>query len=166
MRGWVSHELNCGLWRRLLRGAVILATSIGILAPFGVVADLSGGSQTTTTPIKHVIVVIGENRSLDHVYGTYRPRNGNSILNFLSEGIVAQDGSPGPRFVQARQFWTSPQTSYFISVAAKQKLPYKTLPVPTLGGAPNKAGITSPPFSPWALAAWRFVFFMLQRGSL
>jgi phospholipase C len=171
MRGWASHELNCGLWRRLLLGMVIFGTSIRILVLFGAAADLSGGSETTTTPIKHVIVVIGENRSFDHVYGTYRPKNGNSVLNLLSEGIVTQDGSPGPRVAQARQYSTSPQTNYFISVAAKQKLPYKTLPAPTLGGsttggAPNKAGIESPPFTPWALAAWRFAFLILQRGSL
>ena len=28
----------------------------------------------TTTPIKHVIVIIGENRSFDHVFATYVPK--------------------------------------------------------------------------------------------
>jgi phospholipase C len=28
----------------------------------------------TESPIKHVVVVIGENRSFDHIFGTYRSR--------------------------------------------------------------------------------------------
>ena len=28
----------------------------------------------TATPIKHVIVIIGENRSFDHVFATYKPK--------------------------------------------------------------------------------------------
>ena len=34
----------------------------------------------TTTPIKHVIVIIGENRSFDHVFATYNPGNGHKGL--------------------------------------------------------------------------------------
>ena len=30
-------------------------------------------SRHTTSPIKHVIVIIGENRSFDHVFATYEP---------------------------------------------------------------------------------------------
>jgi hypothetical protein len=30
----------------------------------------------TVTPIKHVIVIIGENRSFDHVFATYKPKDG------------------------------------------------------------------------------------------
>jgi len=39
-------------------------------------ATLSSAAQqpVTTTPIKHVIVIIGENRSFDHVFATYVPR--------------------------------------------------------------------------------------------
>ena len=32
------------------------------------------GDNDTTTPIKHVIVIIGENRSFDHVFATYQPK--------------------------------------------------------------------------------------------
>ena len=43
----------------------------------------------TTTPIKHVIVIIGENRSFDHVFATYVPKStGQKISNLLSEGII------------------------------------------------------------------------------
>jgi acid phosphatase len=57
----------------------------------------------TTTPIKHVIIVIGENHTFDNLFGTYRPKAGQKIDNLLSKGIVRADGSPGPRFELARQ---------------------------------------------------------------
>ena len=41
---------------------------------------------TTVSPIKHVIVVIGENQSFDHLYGTYVPPSGDSISNLLAKG--------------------------------------------------------------------------------
>src|ERR1700730_7895483 len=66
---------------------------------------------TTVSPIKHVIVVIGENQSFDHLYGTYVPPSGDSISNLLAKGIVRPDGSPGPHFAKAQQFTTSGQTS-------------------------------------------------------
>jgi phospholipase C len=39
---------------------------------------------STRTPIKHLIVLIGENRTFDHIYGTYVPKHGQSISNLLS----------------------------------------------------------------------------------
>ena len=91
------------------------------------------------------LIVIGENRSFDHIYATYVPKNRQSIINLLSQGIVRSDGSPGPHFAAARQFMTSGQTSYFISVAKSNKTAYTTLPAPTLGGAPNVQSVTFPP---------------------
>jgi phospholipase C len=51
----------------------------------------------TASPIKHVIVIIGENRSFDHVYATYTPRPGQHLANLLSRGIVNADGTTPPR---------------------------------------------------------------------
>ena len=34
------------------------------------------GDRETRTPIKHVVVIVGENRSFDHVYATYKPKHG------------------------------------------------------------------------------------------
>src|SRR5271167_1414858 len=62
------------------------------------------GDNDTTTPIKHVIVIIGENRSFDHVFATYQPKSGQTVWNLLSEGIITEDGAPGPNFELARQF--------------------------------------------------------------
>ena len=56
----------------------------------------------TTTPIKHVIVIIGENRSFDHVFATYvPPKKGETVNNLLSEGIIKADGTPGANFSKA-----------------------------------------------------------------
>jgi phospholipase C len=81
---------------------------------------------TTVSPIEHVIVVIGENQSFDHVYGTRVPPSGDSISNLVVKGIVRPDGSPGPHFAKAQQFTSSGQTRYFISVATKYKTRYPT----------------------------------------
>src|SRR5579862_411062 len=57
----------------------------------------------TATPIKHVIVVIGENHTFDNVFGTYQPPAGQTIKNLLSEGIVDANGDPGPNVGLATQ---------------------------------------------------------------
>jgi phospholipase C len=60
-------------------------------------------NASTQTPIQHVIVIIGENRTFDHIFGTYQPVAGQTINNLLSEGIVRADGTPGPNFSIATQ---------------------------------------------------------------
>ena len=30
----------------------------------------------TASPIKHVIVIVGENRTFDHIFATYEPKHG------------------------------------------------------------------------------------------
>ena len=55
------------------------------------------------TPIEHVVVIVGENRTFDNLFATYQPRRGQRVWNLLSQGIVRADGSPGPNFSRARQ---------------------------------------------------------------
>ena len=129
---------------------LLTAIAVGVgLSISAQAADNDGrpNNSETRTPIKHVIVVIGENRSFDHLFATYVPKSGDSILNLLSEGIIRADGSPGPRFGLAKQFTTGIQTSYFIGVPNAAKAPYTTLPPATLNGAPNTTSATSPPFN-------------------
>ena len=57
----------------------------------------------TRTPIKHVVVVVGENHSFDNLFGTYKPKRGQHVANLLSKGIVNEDGSPGRHFDRGRQ---------------------------------------------------------------
>jgi phospholipase C len=59
--------------------------------------------NNTSTPIKHVIVIIGENRTFDHIFATYQPKTGQTVNNLLSEKIINVDGSPGPNFSMANQ---------------------------------------------------------------
>src|ERR1700724_1412406 len=58
----------------------------------------------TRSPIKHVIVIIGENRTFDHIFATYKPKGGEKVDNLLSKGIVKEDGTPGPNYSLAAQF--------------------------------------------------------------
>src|SRR5690349_5157445 len=37
------------------------------------------GDNKTQSPIKHVIVIIGENRTFDHVFATYQPKHGQQV---------------------------------------------------------------------------------------
>ena len=92
----------------------------------------------TATPIQHVIVIIGENRTFDHVFATYQPKEDESILNLLSEGIVNADGTPGPNFSSASQSSAS-DTSLF-QLNPSSNTPYSVLP-PVLAG-----GYTTAPF--------------------
>ena len=68
------------------------------------ITHASADDSATASPIKHVIIIIGENRSFDHVFATYKPVSGDKVLNLLSEGIVKSDGSPGPNYGAALQY--------------------------------------------------------------
>src|SRR5271156_906295 len=90
----------------------------------------------TRTPIKHLIVIIGENRSFDHVFATYKPNHGQFVWNLLSEGIVNSDGTPGPNFSKAEQLAATDQTpDTFLLSPPKSKFPGNTLPAPLVAGA-------------------------------
>src|SRR5882762_9599425 len=92
----------------------------------------------TASPIKHVIIIVGENRSFDHLFATYVPKHGGeTIQNLLSENIVNADGTPGPKFAKAHQFQitAAPNGGHFFSSAdLKDKTLYGTLPPPDLAG--------------------------------
>lgn len=146
---------------------VLHGLRVGIIAltvfQFSVGGPLAGSLQAhendherTRTPIKHVIVLIGENRTFDHLFATYVPKSHDSVSNLLSKGIINADGTPGPHFKKAGQFQAvAPfRSSYFISLGSSEKVPYSILPEPTLNFSPN--GSTPPPFpsaTPTALLA-------------
>ncbi len=84
-------------------GAALLSTLTNLVSP-PVAAANQHRSHQTRTPIKHVIVIIGENRTFDHVYATYKPRHGQFISNLVSKGIVNQDGTPGWNYSRSAQY--------------------------------------------------------------
>jgi phospholipase C len=98
----------------------------------------NNGDSSTTTPIKHVIVLIGENRTFDHVFATYQPKHGGSVSNLLSRGIIDSNGGPGSNAALAtqNQVNTPLPATYFIK--SNNKTAYSPLPTPELNGAPNK----------------------------
>jgi phospholipase C len=82
----------------------------------------------TATPIKHVIIIVGENHTFDNLFGTYQPQHGQTIDNLLSEGIVNANGSPGPNFSKAAQMIGLDQHKYQAETFSTG--PYATLPQP------------------------------------
>jgi phospholipase C len=113
---------------------------------------LSAYAQTvapaTTTPIKHVIIIIGENRTFDHVYATYKPKKGQTVSNLLSKGIITADGKPGPNYSLSAQFSALDDTTSggTFSNSPQYKSIYGILP-PALAGGPEKTSATSAPFT-------------------
>jgi phospholipase C len=112
---------------------------------FSLGGPLAGSLQAqekshTRSPIKHVIVLIGENRTFDHIFATYVPKSEDAVSNLLSKGIIKADGKPGPHFSKAAQFQAvAPfKTKFFISLDKQEKAPYQTLPSPSLNFAPTK----------------------------
>ncbi len=95
-------------------------------------AESAARSRATRTPIKHVVVILGENRTFDHVFATYVPRRRQRVWNLLSEGIVNADGTPGPRFARALQETAVDADVY--SPGPGGKAPYAMLPPPLTGG--------------------------------
>ncbi|MEA2741325.1 MAG: hypothetical protein QOH05_4632, partial [Acetobacteraceae bacterium] len=110
--------------------------------PFGNQHDHGGGSQART-PIDHVILIIGENRTFDHVFGTYQPTHGQTVNNLLSEGIVKADGTPGPNYSKAAQKQATDTTTYQLSPPGQT--PYAVLPPAMTDGAPSSANDENPP---------------------
>jgi len=102
----------------------------------------------TESPIKHVIVLIGENRTFDHLFATYVPKSRDSVKNLLSEGIIKADGTPGKHFKKSQQFQAvAPfQTAYYINLKNDDKAPYTILPEPSLNFSPSPVTGEPPPF--------------------
>ena len=135
--------------RRLFACTSLLAMAMRVVAPAIAAPPLEQHDSDTMTPIKHVIVIYGENRSFDHLFATYTSPSGDKVMNLLSEGIVKPDGSPGPHFAKATQYQAT-DTSAF-SIAPAKTGPYNTLPPPNTDGAPESASNASPP--PFATVA-------------
>jgi phospholipase C len=91
-------------------------------------------TESTRTPIKHVIVIVGENRTFDHLFATYKPKHGESVDNLLSKGIVNEDGTPGPNYSLAAQFAADATDSNGFQLSPGKKTLYSKLPAPLNGG--------------------------------
>ncbi|MFZ3364347.1 MAG: hypothetical protein WA153_12955, partial [Candidatus Acidiferrales bacterium] len=125
------HGLRVGLAALALFQFTIGASLAGAAPP-----PTPNNDGNTQTPIKHVIVIIGENRSFDHVFATYVPKPGQSVWNLLSEGIIKADGTPGPNFYKVEQKAAVDLASdQFLLSPTKVSFPGQVLPAPLVGGA-------------------------------
>jgi phospholipase C len=122
--------------RVAVAGATIFQFALGgMFAP-----SLQAQETKTASPIKHVIIIVGENRTFDHIFATYKPTNGQTVDNLLSRKIINADGTPGPNFSQAAQIDADPfqrdsddSSRYSISPESDNVV-YPTLPPPLTGG--------------------------------
>lgn len=85
-------------------------------------------AKSPTTPIQHVIIIVGENHTFDNLFGTYKPKAGQTVDNLLSKGIVNADGTPGPHFDKAKQMVGRDEHRYNAETASTGA--YATLPQP------------------------------------
>jgi phospholipase C len=123
-------------------------------------------ADNTASPIKHVIIIVGENRGFDHLFATYEPRSGQEkVLNLLSQQIVTADGLPGPQFAKAHQYQITSAANgghFFSSAGSANKTLYSTLPPPDLGGvgpvSPDIALLSLPGGNPSLPAQDQFLF--------
>lgn len=143
------HFLRGSKRRRVTAGVTACAialTSAGV--PVSVLADDNNngqGQSGAASPIQHVIVIVGENRTFDHLFGAYQPPRGESVSNLLSKGIIKADGTPGPHFDLAKQYQGSLIGPAKFSLTPTSKKPYQTLPPPLTGGTATAASDSSPP---------------------
>lgn len=128
---------------------ILLLMIVNLVFPVSAFADMNGAPDKsseahkairTATPIRHVIVVIGENRSFDNLFATYQPRGDQQVQNLLSSGIVNEDGNPGPNYNVAMQQTASDTQMYNLSPSLTG--PFMVLPVPNTTYAPT---------IPWAI---------------
>jgi len=130
--------------------AAVGASLFALIANLG--APVPAAAQNSpVTPIKHVIVIIGENRTFDHVYGTFKPKHGQTVANLLSRGIVNADGTPGINYGLSAQYAAVDSGLFEISPGSKSA--YGNIPAPETAGAPTAPSDSSPaPFVTLSLA--------------
>ncbi|MDC8784678.1 alkaline phosphatase family protein [Roseateles koreensis] len=106
-----------------------------VIAALATLPALAATAAPTTTPIKHLIVVIGENVTFDTLYGTYVPPRGQSIYNLVSQGIVKPDGTPAANYAKAVQSAANGSGQYALN--PQRVAPLAKLPQPTMIGLYN-----------------------------
>jgi phospholipase C len=85
--------------------SLLLAANLAAVTPGTTFAAPGNSSGTTTTPIKHVVVIFGENVSFDHYFGTYpnatnpkgepkfKAKAGTPTVNGLTQGLLEHNNN-------------------------------------------------------------------------
>ena len=93
-------------------------------------ASLSVGDSPQR--IRHLIVVVGENRSFDNVFATYVPPDPKqSVWNLLSQGIVQKTGGPGLNVKKALQQRAIDHDTYQLAPPRVEGGEFSPLPQPS-----------------------------------
>jgi phospholipase C len=150
LEGPLKSKRTVHVQNETLKCGAMMLIALQVLAGMPVSAYAQTATPVTTTPIKHVIVIIGENRTFDHVFGTYTPKAGETVDNLLSKGIVKADGKPGPNYSLSAQFSAVDSTTEgngAYAISPQSKSIYSTLP-PALAGGPETPSVAGPaPFT-------------------
>jgi hypothetical protein len=128
----------------LTAGIAAILLSSTAMTPTDALAD----NNKTKTPIKHLIVLIGENRTFDRIFATYRPMSGQSIANLLSKRIILKSGQPGLNFMRSQQYLINPPfpATYFIDASVTAgKTVYQQSPLAPTFPVPNTASVPPAP---------------------
>ena len=144
--------------RAICQTSILALTTSSYLVTATASFAASAENLTTATPIKHVIILIGENRGLDHTFGVYKPKGaGQTISNLLSKKIVKEDGSPGAHFNLAKQFFVAGQSAWYFGAPKRDMTAYDSsahlMPQPNTNGTPQSQSASSPPFNSLATAS-------------
>jgi phospholipase C len=129
------------------QGIAMLVASqlvVGTLPAYAAAPGSNDGK--TASPIKHVIIIIGENRSFDHVFATYRPRNPfEYVSNLLSKGVIKADGTKGPNYKLSAQYNPVDSTNFQLNPTTGKTV-YPNIPPPEAGGNEFASDTTPAPF--------------------
>jgi hypothetical protein len=121
-----AHTVRVGV-------AILVSLQVSLV---GTLANAAPQDQEPATkfPVKHVIIIVGENRTFDHIFATYKPKKGESVDNLLSKGIVNKDGTPGPKFKNAWQCLADASQETSFDLSPSNKTLFSPLPAPLTGG--------------------------------
>jgi acid phosphatase len=114
--------------------AAFAAALLVSVSPYAAMAQ----AGKTTTPIEHVIVIVGENHTFDNVFGAYLPRPGQTVFNLRSQDIIDDDGQPGRNFAIVRQRTADSRGAY--SLNPTRTGAYSKLPQPNTTYATGQPG--------------------------
>ena len=133
---------------RLRKNVWLETTIVALGTVMSCALAVAGDGAKTKTPIKHLIVLIGENRSFDNIYATYKPKPGQTVSNLLSNGIILSSGLLGPNGVRSLQYQVNQPypSKYFIDATATAgKAPYQQSPATPSFPPPNTAYVPTSP---------------------
>jgi hypothetical protein len=132
--------------RRILSRRTGLAAALIFLQASASV-NAEPDNRRTETPINHLLVIIGENQSFDHVFATYRSPSGDHVSNLLSKGIIDIHGRSDRNFAAGAQSSAVETRTFQLAPGGKQT--YALLPAETTGNLPlggsDTAGRRLPP---------------------